>query len=322
MKLSVIICTYDRPELLKQTIDCLSDQTLSTDEFEIIVVYNDEVAGTERVLDNLEGTVPNLRRIPESDDSGGLAHARNIGYKAAESDFVHFLDDDIVPKPDLLEVMWNTFNTVNPTPVCIGGKALPDFEISKPEWLPSSLPGLPVCDLGDDERYIDFPNEFIIGANIAFKKSFLREQGGFPTELGRQQGRLLANEEYELLRHADHQTGVYFQPAAYVDHFIGQERLQIGYFLRRHYWQGVSDWRMKRLQRESDEKRRVFRSLARCIAITGKDTARLAIRLDNRSRAAALFSIAGDIGYLLEGAKSALNEVSDRVLPIRPWKSA
>lgn len=307
MKLSVVICTYDRPDHLRRTIEALTEQTVFSEDFEIIVVYNEEVGATMETLERLSSSITNLRTLTETkQEDGGLAHARNVGYHAAESDIVYYLDDDVVPHPRLLETMWETFETVEPQPVCVGGKVCPDLEKEPPFWLPSNLPGLPVCNLGDEARFIDFPEEYVIGANVAFDRTFLESENGFPEHLGRKQGGFLSNEETHVLHAADDQTGIYYQPAASLDHFIGADRLTARYALRRFYWQGISDWRADRMQPDRSDRSTVVSLLLWRIGSMGLNLGRFVTGVGENSRIESLLLLISGFGYLRVGTSQLI----------------
>lgn len=318
MKLSVIICTYDRPKLLARTLNHLSEQSMPDDDFEVIVVYNEEVADTEDVLEEYEGVFEHYTTVTEdpNSDESGLAHARNRGIGVAKSEYVLFLDDDVRPSTDLLTAVRDTFRTVDPEPICIGGRVVPDFQGEVPSWLPDSLPGLPVCRLGDEPYWIDFPEEFVIGANVAFQREFLHQEGGFPTELGRQQGTLLANEELELLRAADERTGVYYQPKAHVEHYIGEDRLRLRYFLRRFYWQGVSDSRSEHYGHNPRDSPGFVHALRSAGSLV-KNALGVVVGPGQGSRMLYLFQVFRNAGYLSEEMRLSLSERRPGVL--RSW---
>jgi glycosyltransferase involved in cell wall biosynthesis len=82
---SVILTTYDRPELLRQALTSVLEQTV--EDLECIVVDD---AGTESVQLPDDARVRLVRR----DENGGPGAARNTGLDAACGDYVAFLDDD------------------------------------------------------------------------------------------------------------------------------------------------------------------------------------------------------------------------------------
>lgn len=248
MRLSVVICTYDRVDVLSESLKSVAQQMLPTDEFEIVVVYNEDDDASAEYLSSV--SIPNLRTATE--DAGSLSAARNVGYQIASGEYIAYLDDDAVADPNWIASILETFETTNPEPSCVGGRVVGNLEHPKPKWLPDSLPGLPVRDLGDEPRLLELPDESVIGANMAFPRRFLERHGGFSVKLGRKEGTLLSNEETALQVLADRENGVYYQPAAVVEHFIPADRLTISYFLRRFYWQGISDCRVTQLEDPGD----------------------------------------------------------------------
>ncbi len=88
---SVIIPTLNRQKVLAQTIDSLLMQTYS--HFEIILVSQETP---------VEGYAQNNIRILHL-EKANLPRARNEGIKISKGDLILFLDDDIVPSPDLIK---------------------------------------------------------------------------------------------------------------------------------------------------------------------------------------------------------------------------
>jgi peptidoglycan/xylan/chitin deacetylase (PgdA/CDA1 family)/glycosyltransferase involved in cell wall biosynthesis len=93
---SVIIPTRQRPGLLRETLDSLSQQT--EQEFEVVVVVDGEDSETRSLADSYKAAFP-LRWI-FAPEHKGQASARNAGAAAAGSEILIFLDDDTRPVPD------------------------------------------------------------------------------------------------------------------------------------------------------------------------------------------------------------------------------
>lgn len=101
-KVSVVVATYNRVALLKKCVEALRNQTLDPSEFEVIIVDDGSLDGTEGFLaSETAHTSLNLRNFTQ--DRQGPAVARNYGIKEAKSDLIAFTDDDCVPAPDWLE---------------------------------------------------------------------------------------------------------------------------------------------------------------------------------------------------------------------------
>lgn len=240
-QISVIVCTHNRAATLARTLQSLVLQNLDPSQYEIIVVDNASTDDTRTMVRELTTRVPNLRYAPEP--RLGLSHARNTGIKRASGGIIAFLDDDAEAERDWLHELLLTFHHVKPLPSCVGGKVTPTWEAMKPEWLPDCLVSyLGVIDWGDIPHWISLPKEYVAGVNMAFLKSDLVDQGGFNPSLGRIGDSLLSNEEILLLYNLQKEgKGIYYQPKACVRHLVSESRLTRSYFLRRAYWQGISD---------------------------------------------------------------------------------
>ena len=107
-KVSVVIATHERPELLLRCLDAVLAQTLPAPQFEVVVVDDGSSrAARERLLAELatrrrRGRAPTLRFLwlPEN---RGPAAARNFGILAARGSVIAFTDDDTLPLADWLE---------------------------------------------------------------------------------------------------------------------------------------------------------------------------------------------------------------------------
>ena len=239
ISISVVICTYRRPDILHMAIESLLTQTLAVEEYEIIVVDNNSQDETAAVINKYIQAYPNRIRYLE-EKRQGLSYARNAGVKAAQGDIVAFLDDDAEANPDWLTVLRRGYDDI-PSAWVIGGKVLPIWDVERPEWLIDDLfSHLSLLDWGEKRLKLE-KNEHLPGVNCSFRQETFKVVGYFPTDLGRIAESLLAGEEVELIRKV-HQLGktVYYLPQAIVYHHITKERLTKQYFRRHGYWGGWS----------------------------------------------------------------------------------
>ena len=87
---SVVICTYNRLEMLRGAIASVINQNTSV-EFEIVVVNDASTDETQSYLDSLaDARIKPIHRR----QNGGNASARNEGILASQGLFLSFLDDD------------------------------------------------------------------------------------------------------------------------------------------------------------------------------------------------------------------------------------
>jgi glycosyltransferase involved in cell wall biosynthesis len=96
---SVVIPTYNRVARLRHVITALEQQTYPLDTFEVVVVSDGSTDDTHAYLETLRSTV-RVRWFAQA--NRGPAAARNAGIQKAEGEFIVFIDDDVVPEPQLL----------------------------------------------------------------------------------------------------------------------------------------------------------------------------------------------------------------------------
>lgn len=99
IELSVIIPTYNRAEQLHTCLDALSRQTQPAADFEVVVVVDGSIDGTDEMLTKL--VTPYVLRVLRQENSGQHV-ARNHGVAIARGRYCLFLDDDIVADPRLV----------------------------------------------------------------------------------------------------------------------------------------------------------------------------------------------------------------------------
>ena len=88
-KVSVIICTYNRADLLPRAVNSVLAQTFT--DFELIIVDDYSTDNTQEVI----GTFADPRILSlRQDENSGLPASRNTGIRLARGKYVAFLDDD------------------------------------------------------------------------------------------------------------------------------------------------------------------------------------------------------------------------------------
>lgn len=98
--ITIVLPTYNRLPRLKRVLAALEQQTLPTEQFDVVVVSDGSTDGSNEYLKQYQGS---LNLTPILKENGGVATARNAGYQNAKSDLVLFIDDDVIPEPDLIE---------------------------------------------------------------------------------------------------------------------------------------------------------------------------------------------------------------------------
>lgn len=165
MTFSVIVPTYNRINLLKNTLASLYKQDFS--DFEIIVVNDGSTDSTHEYLSAAanEGKVAYIHH-----QNQGLAATRSAGLKIAQGTYVAFTDDDCVLPPNWLSQYHTAFETEKA--VCVGGNCI------------TGNPENPYAEANDTMQsyFKEVGNNlgipFFTGNNVAYTRSVLQEVGG------------------------------------------------------------------------------------------------------------------------------------------------
>lgn len=238
-QIAAIICTHNRQAYLGAAIDSLLRQDWG--EFEVLVVDNGSTDSTRQVVAS-RLPHPRLRYVYEP--ILGLSVARNRGAKETSAPLLAYLDDDAIASPQWLRVLVKAYAENEKLGIAGGKISLiwPDG-VKSPNWLSDNLAGgLGAYDLGDLPISIKQAGLTPRGLNYSIRRDFLTQVGGFDTKLGRVGNKLLSNEELYMTELAL-QRGwqVAYLPEALVAHHVAPERLKPSWFLRRSWWQGVSE---------------------------------------------------------------------------------
>lgn len=176
--LSVVIPTYRREEVLIETIEYLLKLAGNTPGFlELLIMDQTEAheAGTERKLSEWKDQgVIYWQRLPEPH----ITRSMNKALLEARSDIVLFVDDDIIPGPDMMKYHLKA-HCEHPEAWAVVGQVLQPRE--EPEDIFYSPHG------GNIKRYYDFPFRSIKGAyienamggNLSIKRKEALRVGGF-----------------------------------------------------------------------------------------------------------------------------------------------
>src|SRR5215471_339532 len=127
MDCSVIIATYNRARLLRQTLDSLRAQVLAAHlDWEIVVVDNNSNDETRRVVESFarqDGV--QIRYLFERRQ--GKSFALNTALPISRGEILAFTDDDITPRQDWLQTTLGAIRSGELDG--IGGKVLPRWGV-------------------------------------------------------------------------------------------------------------------------------------------------------------------------------------------------
>jgi len=98
---SVIIPTYNRPELLGRQLACLAEQIDGTIR-EVLVCDDGSSSDTHGVLAPFLSRIPGLTLLRQEDRGFRAGQARNLGIRRAQGDVLVFTDDDVLLPADFI----------------------------------------------------------------------------------------------------------------------------------------------------------------------------------------------------------------------------
>lgn len=236
--LSIVVCTYNREELLRLCLQSLAEQTLDPERYEVIIVDNNSTAGAVEIARGFVGRHRHFGLVSEARQ--GLSHARNRGWREARGEFVAFLDDDAKATPGWCERMLRAFAEVEPTPVAVGGQIRPFYEAEPPSWFSDDLE---IRTWGDSAGFLQAPRaeHGFSGSNMAFRKSVLAEFDGFSPELGMRGEVTALGEETDLFRRVYRKYPLFwYDPQLLVFHWTPGRSMTVSYRMLRNYRAGES----------------------------------------------------------------------------------
>jgi glycosyltransferase involved in cell wall biosynthesis len=240
MKMTVIVCTYNRCRSLAKALESIAASELPNSvAWEVLVVDNNSSDQTREVVQDFCARYPGRFRYLFAARQG-LSHARNDGVRQARGEIVAFTDDDLTVKPTWL---WNLTGTLcNGEWAGAGGRILPARTFSPQRWLaPDGPMGGPLYahfDLGDKAHELDRPP---YGANMAFRKEMFEKYGGFRTDLGSAPCSEIRNEDTEFGRRLmAARERLRYEPSAVVYHEIHENRINKEFLLKWWFYHGRS----------------------------------------------------------------------------------
>ena len=245
--LSVIICTYNRDKYIYNVLKNLADNTLSPEQYEIVLVDNNCTDNTRGECDRFVQNFPDVTLRYFVETNQGLSHARNCGIRESKGDILVYVDDDALVNKVYLQTYYDFFNQY-PDIDAAGGPIIPKYETEEPAWMSHFTKALITGYkyLGDKPK--EFPrNDYPGGGNAAYRASVFEKVGLFNVELGRKGDSLAGAEEKDIFsKMVSLGMRFYYLPDAILYHLIPEKKLSKDYFDRLTYSIGKSE-RMRTL---------------------------------------------------------------------------
>ncbi len=233
LKISVVICTYNRADYIADAMDSLYHQTLDRKAFEAIIVNNNSTDNTKEVCLNYIAEHADANFYFLEEQQQGASFARNKGASIVRSPLLCFLDDDAIADKDYLERIVNFFEHHSDAGG-LGGRIIPKYIPEEPKWMSYYVSSL-VGNFDYSKEVSVFTNgKYPIESNMVIRTKDFFEVNGFNVALPGVVGTLRIGGEgkeffYKLIALG---KKIYYDPAIRVQHIVEVKKLTKEYMYR------------------------------------------------------------------------------------------
>jgi glycosyltransferase involved in cell wall biosynthesis len=170
---SVVICTYNRSDLLERCLDYLNCQ--SNQNFEVIVINGPSTDDTQAVIDNYKGRIKFA-----NNPARNLSISRNMGIELSDGDLIAFIDDDAIPFDDWIDTLLREFNERPLTHAAIGGPAYYSGTLKfQAEDIGINRLAIARVNIDSEDIGRDGWERSMLGTNTCFRADIVRKVRGF-----------------------------------------------------------------------------------------------------------------------------------------------
>ncbi len=229
---SIIICTYNRAELLTECLQSFLDQSIQPDNIEFLVINNHSTDNTREVTESFKGKLKDIRCVDESNI--GLSFARNRGVHQAAYDWICYMDDDAIAHKNYLEQLFYTIDHFDFDG--FGGMFYPWYRTPKPQWLSPDFGKMTLLRRTAGPLAV---GKTVAGGICAFKKACIIAAGEFPTDVG-MRGDVVGYGEENYLQDKMWANGniIGFNPDWAMDHLVAEYKYTLKWHLKRYWGKG------------------------------------------------------------------------------------
>ncbi len=232
LRVTIAVCTWNRRDLLRQTLTQLERMSVPSDvQLDVVVVNNNCTDDTDAVIDEFRTRLP-LQRLFEG--RPGVAFSRNAALAWASADYLAFIDDDALADGSWLVELTAAVRAY-PDAAAIGGVIQPWFPEPVDPDLLEAFHWLKLGFCGLDHGLVPglLADDLIIhGPNMVYRMAALKGLR-FNTALGGTPASTMGGDERDLLNRLRAQGGtVVWWPGMRVRHYVSPSRTTLGYCLR------------------------------------------------------------------------------------------
>jgi glycosyltransferase involved in cell wall biosynthesis len=236
-RVSVVMSTFNRGELLHDAIRSVLAQRADTPAFELIVVDNNSTDSTRDIVERIATAHARVRYVFEPKQ--GLSHGRNAGIREAKASIVGFIDDDVRAEPDWVAALVRAFEE-HPEADMVGGRVLPIWPTAPPDWLTREhWTPLALADHGEAPFVVTLDHPVCLVGAGACRRHVFDIVGLFATDFQRVKDSIGSLEDHEFLLRVlrTGRSGIH-DPRIIVHAEVQPNRLERAYHRRWHTGHG------------------------------------------------------------------------------------
>ena len=231
--ISVVICSYNRADYIINAIDSLYNQTLSKNEFEVVVVDNNSIDNTGELVQDYIRKHPDFQIKYLSENRQGASFARNTGAAFSKGRLLCFMDDDAIAEKEYLQRVVDFFEA-HPDAAGMGGRIIPKYIPHEPEWMSYYVSSLVGNFDYSPHTEVFKPGKYPLESNMIVVKQDFDKITGFNTGLPGVKGTLRIGGEGKdfFLRLQALGKKIYYDPQVIVHHVVEVKKLTPQYMYR------------------------------------------------------------------------------------------
>lgn len=245
MKLTIVICSHNRWELLKAAIDSINAADRPDNhDITILVIANACTDNTVIELEKYQAKQLTSNFTPlffAEEVKIGKSYALNYAVRLIKDGYLCFMDDDQRVDRNYFVAIIKALDIFSEaTMLC--GPLFPDWIGNEPNWIHETgkyrvypLP-VPFFDLGNIPLKIIQETQTPPGGQVIIRRDVFNRIGLFSEKLGPMGHNLMGSEDTEFfLRAIENNESFHYIPSIIQYHYVDANRLKLGYLLKNSF---------------------------------------------------------------------------------------
>lgn len=245
MKLTIVICTHNRAELLLKTLESIDKAVIPRQvDISVLVVANACIDNTVKKLQEHQQWQIDNNLLPiycVEESKAGKSYALNKALTLITGGWICFIDDDQRIDEDYYQAVIDAI-VGYPDASMFCGKLIPDWTGDEPVWIHeqgiykiSPIP-IPDYDLGGNPRLLSEEDFIPSGGNLIINQEVFEKIGNFSENLGPTGHNLVGSEDTDLiLRALSSNEKLRYIPGIIQYHYVDSLRFKLPYLVLMNY---------------------------------------------------------------------------------------